>query len=292
MAKTSFQLVPPEILGTYKKALSSSDRFSVPSIRRKVSFLSRNTKKGLTQKSLFVELAPIWESFTPELRDAWESAGLINKTSGFKLFVQDTAKRRANDIEGYATPSDLHASEIGLMRLEAPSSHLKILQIHPNEYWVSRKVKGTRNQYEPKFIHEGLSFPFSLGVSYKTSLSVVGPNPRARMYAVFNTSYQGRTLEEKLEISFDFVSDWQRATGSIVKTFGLARSYTVFFELYDVRGDLFFDNVEILHSGFNWARDPFCNDIDQAFTKAFYQVPKHWAAEDLTNGAWFGSVYI
>ena len=69
------------------------------------------------------------------------------------------------------------------------------------------------------------------------------------------------------------------------------RGYTAFLEIYNATGDLFIDNVNIEHSGQNWARDKYCNDINQSFTKAFYQIPKHWAAVDVPDGAYFESVY-
>jgi len=49
--------------------------------------------------------------------------------------------------------------------------------------------------------------------------------------------------------------------------------------------------VSIVHTGLNWARDPFCNSIQTSFTNAFYQIPKHWSAETITDGAFFRSVY-
>jgi len=58
-----------------------------------------------------------------------------------------------------------------------------------------------------------------------------------------------------------------------------------------LQGDLYFDNIKAEHSGQNWVRDTFCNDINQAFTKAFFQVPKHWIADVIEEGANFESIY-
>ena len=72
---------------------------------------------------------------------------------------------------------------------------------------------------------------------------------------------------------------------------GQIRGYTAFIELEDVRGTLLFDNIEIIHTGQNWARDPFCNSIQTSFTKAFYQIPRNWAPQEITSGAYYRSVY-
>jgi hypothetical protein len=58
-----------------------------------------------------------------------------------------------------------------------------------------------------------------------------------------------------------------------------------------LRGDLYIDNVKAEHSGQNWVRDTYCEDILQGFTKAFYQIPKHWAAVILPEGSMYDSIY-
>jgi len=54
---------------------------------------------------------------------------------------------------------------------------------------------------------------------------------------------------------------------------------------------LYFDNIIVEHTGQNWARDPFCNNVAQTFTRGFYQIPKHWAAVILPEGSWYDSIY-
>ena len=291
MAKTTFITIPDGLDLQYKKVIQSGDRFIFPHIKVKRLFTSRSRKKGLTQKSLFVSLAPVWNALSTEQRTAWNDAGLECGLTGFRLFVQDTSKRIANDISGYATPSNLYQSMVGRISVESPAIGLTIIQLHPQSYYVNRKVTGTRSQYEPVLIQENLSLPVDIAISYKSNLSSAGSNPYAKFYIIIYSSYQGRDIENLCEINFNLVQDWERLTAQISSVVGVFRGYTAFIEIHDAQGTVLFDNVDIIHSGMNYARDPFCNSIQTSFTKAFYQIPRNWSAETIPDGAFFRSVY-
>lgn len=291
MAKTGFIEVPVGMESIYKKSIQSGDRFIFPHVKVKRLFTSRSRKKGLTQKSLFVSLAPVWNGFDTPTKDAWTEAGVESSLTGFKLFVQDTAKRIANGISGYATPSPLYQSMVGKMEVQSPAIGLTILQLHPQSYYVNRKVTGTRSQYEPVLISENLSLPVDIAISYKSDLSSAGDSPQAGFFIIIYSNYQGRTIENFCHISFDLSHDWDRLTASISSVKGQFRGYTAFVEIQDAQGILLFDNVEIVHTGQNWARDPFCNSIQTTFTKAFYQIPKNWAPQEIVDGSFYKSVY-
>jgi hypothetical protein len=291
MAKTSYQLIPPELDSIYAKVLMTGDRYIIPRVRRKVLFLSRNRKNGLTEKSLMPILSPIWNSLTQGERDAWTTAGAFCNLSGFKHFLKDRAFRIKNNLEGFAIPNNLHQVEVGLLRIESPASNLKIEQLHPLNYWVQRKVPKTKSQYQPIAITESFDLPLEISVNYKSNLTSVGSGSFAKFYCIVYSHYQGRTIETACEISFPLSHDWATLSSSITSVIGLARGYTAYIEIYNCTGDLLIDNVSIEHSGQNWCRDPFCNDINQSFTKAFYQIPKHWAAVDVPEGAFFESIY-
>jgi hypothetical protein len=291
MAKTSFQLIPVDMDLTYSRTLVSGDRYIIPRVRRKVLYFSRDKKKGLTEKSFMPILSPIWNALTQEERDLWTSTGALCNLTGFKHFLKDYAFRQKNSLSGFASPNNFHQVEVGLLRVESPATSLKIEQIHPLNYWVQRKVTGTKSQYQPVAITESFDLPLSLSINYKSNLASAGAGAFAKFYCIVYSHYQGRTIETPCEISFPLSHDWATLTASISSVLGLTRGYSAFLEIYNATGDLYIDNIEITHSAQNWARDPFCNDIDQGFTKAFYQIPKHWATVDLPEGSWFGSIY-
>jgi hypothetical protein len=175
--------------------------------------------------------------------------------------------------------------------VSAPATNLLLTQLHPLTYWVSNPVRGKKGMREPVLVVESFALPLVLTLSYKSNLTSAGDNPRARFYAVIYSNYQGRTIETVAEIPFDLVADWKSGTVTISSVIGLIKSYAIFMELYNVRGTLYVDNISAYHSGQNWARDPYCRDIDQSFTKAFFQVPDHWVAVEISDGCFFGSVY-
>ena len=291
MAKTSVLTIPAGLDTQYFTALQSGDRFIIPHVKVKRLFTSRSRLKGLTQKSLLVKLAPIWAGFSNAQKLAWNNAGAECGLKGWRLFVQDTSVRWANGFSDYATPSILHQSKCGKIAIESPAVGLTILQLHPQSYYVNKKVVGTRSQYEPKLITEDLSLPVNIAISYKSNLVAAGDSPCARFFITIYSNYQGLTKENTCVIDFSLVHDWQRLTASISSVIGQFRGYTAFVEIHDATGTLLFDNIEINHGGLNWCRDPFCNSIQTTFTKAFYQIPKNWAPEEIISGSFYGSVY-
>jgi hypothetical protein len=233
----------------------------------------------------------MWATLDQDTKDDWDSAGAVSNLSGFKLFVADYVLRQQNELSGVSTPSDLYQTKVGKLTIASPATNFLLTQLHPLNYWVSAPVRGKKGMREPVLITESFALPLQISISYKTNLSSVGANPRARFYAVVYSLYQGRTIENVLEIPFDLVSDWQNDSATLTVVRGSIKSYSLFLELNDVEGTLYIDNVKAVHSGLNWARDSVCRDIDQNFTKAFYQVPKHWVPVEISEGCFFGSVY-
>jgi hypothetical protein len=292
MAKISYLLIPEGYDLAYKKALSSGDRFVASRVRRNNVYRTRRRIKGLTAKSLLPQVKLAWDSLTTEEQEAWALAGSECNLNGYRLFVKDKTLRIKNDLAGNSTPQVIAQAMVGVLLTGEQNDHLKITQVHPSEYWVSRKVTGTKNQFMPVKVQEDFDLPLQLGISYASSLVATGPNPYARYYAVIYSNYQGRTLEKICSIDFDLDNPGDIAVASLSTIVGKVRGYTLFIELHDCQGALLFDNVYCIHSGQNWVRDPFCNDIDQSFTRAFYQVPKHWSPIDLPEGAFFGSEFL
>jgi len=291
MAKTSFQDIPAEFLKDYKYSLQSGDRFQFARVRVTNRFVSRDKKKGLTLRSLIPIAAPLWQALTDGQRNSWNVAGAFSGATGWKLFLRDYSFRVKNNIPGLATPNNLYQVEVGKLSVAAPATGIKIAQFHPQTYYVTRKVRGSREMREAVLITENFDLPLTIKLSYKTNLTSISAGSFARFYCILYSHYQGRVIENILKIDFPLIQDWTTSTATLIKVIGVMRGYTAFVEIFNARGDVFFDNVEITHSSQNWCRDPLCNDIDQSFTKAFAQVPKNWVALGITEGAFFGSVY-
>ncbi len=292
MGKVSYISIPSGMEDSYKKGLQPGDRFVFSRVRVKDLFLSRSRVKGITEKSLFVSLAPVWAALSDADKSAWASAGAASKLSGWKMFVFDTAARRRASLSGYATPNTTYQALVGRIEIITPATGLLLEQAHPSTYYVQKKVPLTRSQYSPVAVNEPFGFPLNIAISYKADLTAIDGAARARFFCTIYSSYQGRTLETTVEIPFSLSHDWQRLTASISAVTGPVQGYSAFIEVYNCTGNLYFDDVEISHNSENWARDPNCNSISQSFTKAFFQVAKHWVALNPSDGADFGSFYF
>ena len=291
MARVTFLDIPEGFDFSYNKALRINDRFTFSSIRLNNTFLSRRRKKGISQKSLLPICSDMWKTFDGATQDDWNNAGAVMNLSGFKFFVADYVLRLQNDMTGVSTPSLLYQTLVGKLTITSPATQFLLTQMHPLNYWVSAPVYGKKGMREPLLVTEDFALPLQISISYKTNLSSVGVSPRARFYAIVYSLYQGTTIENLLEIPFDLSSDWTSETVTLNTVCGKIKSYSLFLELNDVSGTLYVDNIKAIHSGLNWCRDSVCRDIDQAFTKAFYQVPKHWVPVEISTGCFFGSVY-
>ena len=291
MAKTEYIDMLPSESDLYFRALTPTDRFQYARVTKKIVFFSRKRKKGLSQKSLLPQLGEMWATLTELQKLEWSAAGAVCGLNGWRLFVRDTCARIYNDMEGMATPSLFHQAYFGHLHIEAPASEIKIVQFHPGSYYISRKVGGKNGMYQPVQITESLTLPLEIALNYSANLTAVGAGAFARLVANVWRSYQGVDREEELMIDMDLSCGWQAAAATLSSVIGQYISYSLYFHLYNVTGDLYFDNIEANHSGQNWARDPFCQDILQGYSRAFYQIPDHWAGEILPEGAIFDSVY-
>jgi hypothetical protein len=297
----------------YWSNLTPQDRFFLSRVRKKITLFSRKRKKGLTQKSLLPQVAEAWNLLSDAVKLDWKNAGAECNLNGYRLFVQDKCARIVNDLSGNATPSLLHQSWVGQLHIEDPASELKITQLHPKFYYVYKKVAGTKSQYSPVKIDESFALPLTISLNYKSELESISGNPAilgvcilgdfflgdefgvgdafVKFYADVWSLYQGQDITTRLEIDLDLVSDWKNAEAVLSSVIGQVVGYNLFIHLYNVRGELYIDNVHATHSAQNWARDPFCKDINQGFTRAFYQIPKHWAAVTAPDGTWYESIY-
>ena len=292
MVKTSFVDIPIGDIDAFYSGVQSGDRFTYSRIRKKSVLLSDAKKLDLAGRSLLSIVGPLWKTFSAAEQLAWKNAGKLCSMTGYRLFVQDQCARIKKGLSGIATPSLLHQSFVGQLHIEAPATELQLVQLHPASYFVKQKVPGFKNMYSPVLISEPFNLPLTISLNYKSNLTAQGAGAFAKFYAVIHYLYQGRDLFFNLNIDLDLVSDWKSASAVVSSLVSKAVHYDLYLHLYNVRGDLFVDNISALHNTVNWVRDPFCKDINQGFTAAFYQVPKHWTALISPLGAEFESVYL
>jgi hypothetical protein len=291
MTQVSYVDVVPELESQYFLGIRSADRFIYSRVAKKITLQSRKRKKGVSARSLLPTIAALWNGFSSAEKAAWVAAAAESNLTGYKLFVQDQAARILNDLGGVATPSLLHQSWVGQLHIEAPATELKIWQTHPHFYWVSKAVPKHKGMREPILVTEDLVLPVEISLNYKSNLVSQGAGSFAKFYARFWYSYQGVDKYEELIINLDLVTDWKNALATLASLTSYVIRYDLYLHLFNVRGDLYIDNLSSFHSAQNWVRDPNCLDINQGFTLAFYQIPKHWAALVAPSGSWYESIY-
>jgi len=313
MAKTSYITVPPELEEKYYSGLQSMDRFIIPRIRLKTGLLSKEKIQKLIGRSYLQTIADLWNNFTDEQKQAWKDVDPHFQKHGYRTFVADQSIRINLGLEGVATPNQYHQGMVGKILIEAPAEEIKLEQSHPSSYWIYHKVEGKKDMYEPVEIEEPFSLPLKIDINYKSDLTSTGEGSFARLYASIRHLYQGQNLNHDLIIDIPLQSNWDTKEAEITELIGLPVSYNLYIHLYKVRGTLLFDNVKAIHSalnfysdygiriygtynygewsGQNWARDPFCNKIEQSFNRAFYQILRHWDPIILPEEASYKSVY-
>lgn len=291
MAKTGYIDLDTAQEEAYFGVLTSGDRFINARVRRKTSLLSYRRKKGVSQRSLLPVCSDAWASLTTEQKALWTTAGSYCALNGWRLFVRDYCYRVVNSLPGIATPNNYHQALVGQLTIEAPADELKIIQPHPNTYYVSKKIAGTKSMYAPVEISERLILPLQIGITYKSNLFKTQSDGFAKFYAIVRRLYQGNNIDETLEIDIDLQADWKNSISTLSYILGQYTSYNLYIHLYHLTGTLLVDNIKAIHTSQNWVRDPSCQDIHQDFTRAFYQVPKHWSALIIPDGAFFESVY-
>ena len=291
MARTRYLTIPSGQEDLYAAALQSGDRFTFSKITRKVSFYGRKKIAGLTRRSYIPAISVIWRTFNDALKADWKTAGEERGLNGWQAFVADQAKRIKFGIGGQATPSTFHQDLVGLLNITAPAEEIKIAQYHPSQYWINQKVQGKKRMYEPVSVTEAFDLPLELSINYKSNLTSTGAGSFAKFYAIIKHSYQGQNLTTNLELNIPLVGGWANLNDTLSEVLGEVQGYDLFIHLYKVTGALLFDNPKTTHSSQNWIRDPYCKDISQSFTRAFYQVAKSWQVITMPVGTSYNSFY-
>ncbi len=291
MAKTSYLEIPAGQETLYFGTLQSGDRFTFPRVYLKNSLLSRKKIAAVSQRSFLPMLKDVWSGYNATEKAAWKTADPHPHKNGWRAFVGEMSARIKAGEAGLSSPNNFHNGKVGVLSVEAPATAIKIVQPHPSDYYILKKVTGTRGQYSPLLIEEAFHLPLQISLNYKADLTAQGAGAYAKFYALVKYHYQGLDKFYSLECNLDLSCDWKAATATLTSVATHAVMYSLYFDLYNVRGTLQFDNVQAVHGGVNWARDPYCLNIATSFTKAFYQVPQHWAAVDLPEGAGYGSLF-
>lgn len=292
MVKVGELAIDPSQQDLWDSALRVNDPLVYGSLSVQRGYLSRYKRAKVTTKSLLPQIKSLWAGLTTDEKNDWKTAGNVCGYSGYSLFVQDTSFRLKYGYIGLAEPNEIYQYKVGKILIESPATEAVIAQFHPIEYYKRKRISGTKALYENIKVIELLTLPLEVGLSFKSELTASGDNPEARFYAKIKSQYQGRDIETEVGFDIPLENGWTRETITSTEVLGVARSYSLWISLTDVRGALYFDNVLAYHTGSNWARDYRCNDINNELTQVNYQIEKSWEEQSLPSGAGFDSVYF
>jgi len=291
MPRVSLIEVPIELKALFDSLVYRLNRYANSSVRVRGRIVPEKKKFDVPNRSLLPQISAEWAGLSDPERAAWNSAAGQTNMKGWNLFVQDTAYRIKYGREGLAVPSDEHQYKVGRVQIEAPASQAIITQTHPVEWFKMQKVSGTKSQYVEVAVNEKLVLPLTVGLSFRTDLTATSGTPRARFYAKVISHYQGRNIETEVGFDLGLQTDWTRNEETLSDVLGVARWYSLYIELIDVRGFIEFDNVLAEHTGSNYARDLRCNDINTQLSRIYFQVAKSWEIVSMPSGSAYDSVY-
>jgi hypothetical protein len=292
MAFVTFVDIDPAQEEQLLKITTPDSRFLYSKIKKKTTLFSAKKKKTVTARSLLPQISELWAGLTTEQKTAWTTSGGYSGLNGWRQFVAEQSIRLKLGLSAPSLPSNYHNAWIGHLSIQNPAQQIKIAQYHPAGYYVHKKVSGFKKVYAPVFVQESLSLPLQIGMSYKANLTPVGGVQYAKFYADVISSYQGVDRHNIVEINFTNDNEWHTELESLTVSQGYVIGYTLYIHIYGYTGDFYMDHIKSIHGAVNWARDKNCYDINVTFNNQFYQIPKHWVALELPQGAVYDSDYI
>lgn len=297
MARTSNVDPGTEYREKYNQALKPGERFIRPRIIPKSKIVSRKKAEDISGRSLLGACSEAWATLTDAEKQDWHDYDFHPQQHGWRRFVEEYTTRIILDISGIPTASQYRQNMAGEISTSTPDTEIKIQQEHPPAYYVYHHETGSDSRYSPVRVDETLTLPLELAISYYADLTATSPDAGAKFFARIRHDYQGRNLYYDVEIDIPLSSGWDRQTVTFSETAfdvepkGVIKSYDLFLQLKDVTGTLLFDNLRAKHSGTNWARGPWCDDVARVFERGFSQIDPYWEIVTGPDDLVFQSVY-
>lgn len=277
--------------GSPAKFINVSQNQTMGFIRRRAT---RSTKNRLRQQSPLSLSSTIWKDLTQTQKDDWTFVAADYGLNGWQLFVQRGTEQQlrgptelgaytfGNAFYGFG--SDLENNEPGTLanykagKVSIITNPVGILieQAHPASYNVRRRIPQSQQVFETVAVNEELILPLTIGVSYRTMLNEAGENPDAKFYARIEYETESGTAYDEQGFTLELGDGWTRDSLIITEAPGAVLGYSLFFSFTDLDGEFWFDNVEAVHTGTNWAIDPFCNNVAPEILPQWGNVNPTW----------------
>jgi hypothetical protein len=242
----------------YNKTLKLYDIAIACNVGKNRYFLSRRLKANLKKFSKLSGVAEAWGLLTQAEKDAWYSAASAVNVNGYNLYTQDKVYRIMNGLETEITPSTFHQYQVGHINISAPATSCLIQEVH--------------------LLH--FSLPFSVVVNYKSNLVSQGAGAYARLSIHTLRFFSGQNITESQSINFDLVGGWKQATMDLTPKEGTLGHWHAVLEFFNVRGDIYLDDLFITFNATTQNKDPF-----------FDLFPKYWQQTSVPAGVTVEGIY-
>ncbi len=249
--------IPAGLEIIYNKTLKMYDISVFCNIGKNRRFFSRKNRYNLKQFTKLYAVASAWSSLNQTEKDNWYSAGNASGINGYALYTQDRIYRLMNSLVGSATPSIFHQYKVAHIKIDSPA---------------------TSAQYTERHITP-IALPATLDVNYYSDLVSAGPGAYAKIIVSYMRFYSGKNIVETFEIPLDLSSAWKAANVNVPISEGIAGNWSISIKLYNVTGDLYFDNLFFKFNGTIQNHDPFCDFFPKYFN--LDNVPAGVSAESL-----------
>jgi len=242
----------------YNKTLKMYDISVMCNVGKNPRWFPRKKYVKLNEITYLFNIATAWSNLSDDDKAEWNYASNVIGQHNYNLYVQDKSYRIKYGIAGNATPSLYHQYLVGHINIASPATSAKIVQYN------------FRRVY----------FPASFEICSKTNLVADGADPYVRLHFIYNRYTSGSTIEDKQTINIPLISGWDKEVKQIVDNGNRKGRWRVELELFNVTGDIWFDNVIVEYNGNINLNDPYCMN-----------VVKWWKGEDIGSGVTFETIY-
>jgi len=233
-----------------------------PYFRLKNKNRSRPKRAKLRDQSLLQQVGSEWSLLSESEKADWDSAGGFNNLSGYQLFTQDISYRIKHGLSYPVTPSDFYQTFIGHVQMPNASGGWILSQDHPRRYFILQPVEGRRGLVKKIKVVEEVGGDIEIKFNYKSDVFAIGANDALELQVLVNFPYHGYYNWQMLTLPLSYSTDWT-SVSFIVEPYVIPINYYSFrLEFYSLKGDFWFDNLEVNHDGKNWSYSPYFNNID------------------------------
>lgn len=254
--------VPPDVEELWSKSCTIRAGYWGDKVDKKNIVWRKRNFTSLIARGSYQNIASLWESLTAEQQSEWDDAGYWAGMSGWDLFVSDTLYRIQNEILGLATPSDYHQYFVGELKIESPASSAKVSQ----------------------FFYGVPDTGVNWAINVKSALESIGAGSYAKLIVSVRTGYIIEETNEPEIIVFEedltLLENWDWIEGGYFDGFWGTGEITFTIEVYNMRGSLYIDGIEMDWNDENHFHDWQCNNVHY-----------NWQLDSLPAGSSFESIY-